>query len=91
MTSRMPPITTHESATLNTGHHCRSMKSITPPPKKPAASERSVGEIAERAAEDEPEGDGARAAGDRAALPQQENHDTQRQDGDDRDPHRRPG
>ena len=36
ITSRMPPITTHESATLNTGHHCRSMKSTTPPLKNPS-------------------------------------------------------
>ena len=35
MTSMIPPITTHESATLNTGHHWTSMKSMTPPPKNP--------------------------------------------------------
>ena len=40
-TSRMPPITTHASATLNTGHHCGSMKSTTRPPRKPSPSRKS--------------------------------------------------
>ena len=37
-TSRMPPTTMAASATLKTGHHCRSMKSTTAPCRKPVVA-----------------------------------------------------
>src|SRR4051812_36164052 len=37
---RSPPMLTAASATLNTGHHCRSTKSMTAPPRKPLPSRK---------------------------------------------------
>ena len=44
------------SATLKTGHHCTSMKSTTAPPQEAGvAAEGPVDQVAERAADDQPE------------------------------------
>ena len=44
-TSRIAPTTTPMSATLKTGHHCRSMKSTTAPPRKPPLPARKARSI----------------------------------------------
>ena len=56
------PITTHESATLNTGQMWKSMKSTTPP-ETPVPCEHAVGEVPERAAQDQAESDRHRQRG----------------------------
>ena len=56
-----------ESATLKIGHHWRSMKSTTAPWRKPVvAPEGAVGEVAERAAGDQPGGDRAESGAGRS-------------------------
>ena len=77
----MPPQTIAESATLNTGQTLPSgpktdRKSTTPPRRKPGVAEDPVDQVAERAAEDQAEGD--RPAG--REQPARRPHDD---DGDD--------
>ena len=45
------------SATLKIGHHCTSMKSMTPPLQHTVTAEHPVGEVAERAADQHAGGD----------------------------------
>ena len=59
--SSAPPTVTPMSATLKIGHHCRSMKSTTPPRSQPVAAEQAVEQVADGAADDQPDGERVRA------------------------------
>ena len=78
------------SATLNTGHHCRSMKSTTRPRQQPVVGpEDPVGEVAERAAEHQPEGDRARAVSRSTGRTRPAEHHRDGEQRDQRRPARR--
>ena len=54
----MPPTVTAMSATLKIGHHCRSMKSTTPPRSQPWLAEQPVEQVADGTADDQADRDG---------------------------------
>ena len=79
-----PPIVIAMSATLKIGHHWKSMKSTTPPRSQPGVAEQAVDDVADRAADDQADGD--RVTGLARAPDRHEQHDDddERDDADDR-------
>ena len=80
----MAPTVTHESATLNTGHHPTATKSTTWPRRNPGRAQEPIREIAERAAEHERERDHEHAIRGAAQHAHEHDRDDDRADRQDR-------